>query len=96
MAEPIFALFGFDCAGRDAAHEPALAEPVFAELKITQRVSGSANFSLDVKCAHNTGGHHQRCKASHPPGVDKVGEGVLCPYSIDIPWYRDSEARDGR
>lgn len=36
-----------------------------------------------VKCKYNTGGHGQRCKASHPD-TDKVGEGIICPYSFDI------------
>lgn len=51
---------------------------------------GTDTISSHVKCPYNTGGHGQRCKASHPE-VDKVGDGVLCPYALDIPYYADGK-----
>jgi len=80
--------FEIKCPGRKAPGIPALEKPV--DVKVTFRQSGNSIHG-NVECPHNTGGHGQRCKASHPPGIDKVGEGVECPYSLDIPWYSDQE-----
>lgn len=74
------------CLGRSAKGTPALHTPVDVKITINQHAE---TITLSVKCPHNTGGHGQRCKASHPPGVDKVGQGVTCPYSLDIPYYHD-------
>ena len=42
-------------------------------------------------CSFLTGGHRQRCKASHPD-LDKVGDGVACPYSFDFPYVLENNA----
>jgi len=73
------------CLGRRAPGIPALREPVDAVVHIRQ---AGNSISLDVNCIYNTGGHGQRCKASHP-NVDKVGDGVFCAYAVDIPWHHD-------
>ena len=73
----------FACHGRNAFGDRALTLPEQAEL--TQRCGMETGFSASVDCPHNTGGHGQRCKASHPD-VDKVGQGVGCPYSFDYPY----------
>ena len=75
------------CLGRKGPGEPALEVPVDAEVQVGN-ASGCNTISLNVKCVHNTGGHGQRCKASHPD-VDKVGDGVDCPYSLAVPYYHD-------
>lgn len=76
----------FKCRGRDWIGNKPLASPVDVVLRVSQ--SGE-NFSINVACVHNTGGHGQRCKASHPE-VDKCGAGVACPYSMDIPYCIDN------
>lgn len=80
--------FPIKCKGRNSKMEECLTEAV----KVTVKVSRSCgNFiSISPKCIYNTGGHGQRCKASHPK-VDKVGEGVVCPYSLDIPYALDEK-----
>lgn len=40
-------------------------------------------------CPFLTGGHRERCKASHPD-QDKVGDGVSCPYSFDYPYVSEN------
>jgi len=42
-----------------------------------------------VNCIHNTGGHGDRCKASHPD-KDKFGKRIWCPYSFDFPYVLES------
>ena len=71
------------CRGRNSMRQEVLAEPVGAVVTVT--CYDKKNISLAIKCPHNTGGHGDRCKASHPPGVDKVGDGVACPYAAYIP-----------
>lgn len=78
-------VFPIKCRGRNALGEEVLPKPVSAKVKVYQSPGDEKNISLSVDCVHNTGGHGQRCKASHP-GKDKVGEGVGCPYSADIPY----------
>jgi len=77
--------FQIKCQGRRAPGIVALEEPVSARLIIGQVGN---TIDIRVKCKYNTGGHGQRCKASHPE-ADKVGEGVYCPYSLDVPFYHD-------
>lgn len=64
-----------------------LLEAVRVEIKIYKR-PGSSDLSSLVDCPYNTGGHGQRCKASHPHS-DKFEEGVHCPYSFDLPYAFD-------
>ena len=73
-----------ECKGRNEIGDEVLATPVNVEVEI-YKIRGGNLISSDVECPYNTGGHGQRCKASHPE-VDKVGEGVGCPYSFDIPY----------
>lgn len=80
--------FTIPCYGRDSDGNPALEKPVQAEVNVSQ--SSLWTISLNVKCPHNTGGHGQRCKASHPE-VDKVKKGVNCVYSVDIPYALDQK-----
>jgi hypothetical protein len=79
-------IFQIRCRGRKAPGVEVLKRPVNVKLEVRQRGDGVL---LSVRCKHNTGSHGQRCKASHP-NVDKVGEGVLCPYSLDIPHCLDA------
>jgi hypothetical protein len=72
------------CKGRNPRMEECLAKAVNASVEV-YKSPGSSMISTQVHCPHNTGGHGQRCKASHPK-KDKVGEGVVCPYSLDIPY----------
>ena len=84
MAKYLEQIFPVRCKGRDSEGEEVLCTAVKAEVKISQGPD-SDMISSSVYCKYNTGGHGQRCKASHPK-VDKVGEGVGCPYSFDIPY----------
>lgn len=79
------------CKGRDANGNEALTEAVGACVQITKSAESNM-LSSTVNCRYNTGGHGQRCKASHPE-VDKVGEGVGCPYSFDIPYALEKRNR---
>ena len=78
-------VFPIVCRGRDAAGNNPLREGIEVEVRVYQSL-GSSSISSSVTCPHLTGSHGHRCKASHPPGVDKEGEGVLCPYAFDIPY----------
>ena len=80
-------VFPIECKGRDSAGHLALKDAIDVKVKIYKRPGGSDISSL-VECSYNTGGHGQRCKASHPE-VDKEGEGVICPYSFDLPYALD-------
>ena len=73
-----------ECKGRNKTGDEVLATPVSVKVEV-YKSRGSNLILSDVECPYNTGGHGQRCKASHPE-VDKVGEGVGCPYSFDIPY----------
>ncbi len=73
------------CFGRDASYQSTLTKPVFACVDVS---SDGEHISLNVQCRYNTGSHGQRCKASHP-NEDKVGDGVFCPYAIDLPYAPD-------
>jgi hypothetical protein len=73
------------CYGRTLIGKPALTEPVEVDVRL-YRSPDTDTCCCDVNgCPHNTGGHGQRCKASHQ-GTDKVGDGVLCPFAFDYPY----------
>ena len=72
------------CQGRDRYGHKALEKPIEVSVKI-QKSPGCSTISSLVDCQYNTGGHGQRCKASHP-GVDKKWGGINCPYSFDVPY----------
>ena len=76
--------FPIECKGRNELGDEVLDTPVNVKINIHKR-PGSNTISSDVECPYNAGGHGQRCKASHPETY-KVGEGVRCPYSFDIPY----------
>lgn len=78
--------FSLKCKGRDKNKRNVLSEPVAFKVQVSVR--GDNALSLSVDCVHNTGGHGQRCKASHP-GVDKPKDDVFCPFSIDLPHVMD-------
>ncbi len=82
------------CRGRNDLGEEVLKDSVNVEVKI-HTSPGSNIISSNVRCQYNTGGHGQRCKATHP-NVDKVGEGIGCPYSLDIPYAMDNAQREGK
>ena len=71
------------CFGRDENNKKALKESVDVLVQV-YKSPGSNMISSNVTCPYNTGGHGQRCKASHPT-VDKIyGKEVYCPYAFDI------------
>jgi hypothetical protein len=72
------------CRGRTMVGESVLDEPVAVEVKL-YRSPDTDQCCCMVECPHNTGGHRQRCKASHQ-WTDKLGEGVLCPFAFDYPY----------
>lgn len=74
------------CRGRTWTGEPALAEPVEANVRLGRDMGWSMPACCCyVSCPHNTGGNGQGCGASHPSS-DKEGEGVLCPFAFDYPY----------
>lgn len=77
------------CKGRDMEGKEALEEGIPVVISIRPRkppIVLNAEIVVEpVRCPYNTGGHGQRCKASHP-GQDKVGNGVFCPFSFDYPY----------
>ena len=77
---PVF--FNVSCSGRDAEGQEILVTPVSARVKVRLLEDGKT-IDVGVECPHNTGGHGERCKASHP-GQDKVGEGIRCPYAARL------------
>ena len=76
--------YSIECKGRNEKGQEVLSSPVEVNVKIL-KTAHSNDLSSLVECPYNTGSHGQRCKASHPY-VDKVGDGVPCPYSFDIPY----------
>jgi len=76
------------CRGRDDRSDEVLDDSVKARIIISKR-RRSNDISINVDCPYNTGSHGQRCKASHL-NIDKIGEGVLCPYSVDLPYAFDN------
>lgn len=82
-------IFPIKCRGRDEARKEVLSEPVEVFVNVHQSPGVDTSISASVKCQYNTGGHGQRCKASHPY-VDKKRNGVICPFSFDVPYIFDS------
>jgi hypothetical protein len=64
--------------------EQVLDKPIEVEINLHRRPD-SGDCCCDVKCPHNTGGHGQRCMASHP-WTEKEGDGVFCPFAFDYPY----------
>ena len=82
MKERIVAI---QCAGKGFDGKPVLPETIPVLIQIRHGRGGQANTSVEpTGCPYNTGSHGERCKAAHPR-QDKVGEGVLCPFSFDFP-----------
>ncbi len=71
------------CRGRGFQGEEVLDKPIAV---IVELDNSDVMISVGPNdCPFNTGGHGQRCKASHPH-QDKVGAGVGCPFSFDYPY----------
>ena len=83
--------FPIRCKGRDENGNDVLEKAVNVVILVRKSPS-SDTISTEVRCPYNTGGHGQRCKASHPRS-DKVGDGVGCPYSLDIPYALENPNR---
>lgn len=72
------------CGGRDKNGNPVLDQPLDVRVILAKR-PGSNSIAAGPKfCTHNTGGHGERCRASHPD-KDWIGDVILCPYSFDFP-----------
>ncbi|MDP3639786.1 MAG: hypothetical protein Q8R53_01110 [Nanoarchaeota archaeon] len=86
LDEYITQTYPVECKGRNKVGDEVLDHSVSVKVQIYESPKSNM-ISSNVECPHNTGGHGQRCKASHPE-VDKVGDGkgVRCPYSFDIPY----------
>jgi hypothetical protein len=80
-------VFPIKCRGRDYDGKEVLKKPTDVKVKISKSPAGPY-ISLDVECSYNTGGHGQRCGV---PDQDreKIGEGVFCVYSLDLPHAMD-------
>jgi len=83
--------FPIKCWGRDSKGEHTLEKAVKVEVQVYQ-IPNTNMISSSVSCKYNVGGHGQRCKASHPK-VNKVGKGIICPYSFDIPYALEIKNR---
>ena len=81
--------YPIECKGRNKVGDEVLDVPVSVNVRI-HKSPGSSMISSRVECPYNTGGHGQRCKASHRD-FDKVGEGIGCPYSFDIPYALETK-----
>lgn len=86
------------CKGRGREARPVFDQPINVSVRLSQ--CGDIISVNPQHCPFNTGGHGQRCKASHPD-QDKVGIGIGCPYSFDYPyacgrpdWTMPSELKD--
>ncbi len=74
-----------ECKGRDENGSEVLDEALDVEVKI-YKSPGSSMISSNVDdCPYSAGAHGQRCKASHP-NQDKIGKGINCSYSFNIPY----------
>ena len=71
------------CRGRGFQGEEVLDNPITVTVELDK--SDDMISVGPQACPFNTGGHGQRCKASHPD-QDKVGAGVGCPFSFDYPY----------
>lgn len=85
MSEYIKQIFPIQCKGRDTNGKECLDEAVEVEVKIYKSPDCDI-ISSQVKCQYNTGGHGQRCTAFDMGMVEKTGQGIICPYSFDIPY----------
>jgi len=75
------------CKGRGPLGQDALQKPIPITLTVRAHPFTKSDMisCAPADCPYLTGGHGQRCKASHPT-QDKVGDGVLCPFSFDYPY----------
>lgn len=74
------------CFGRNSEGKNALSVAVGFDLIITQPEGDCQSISVSAeKCPCITGSDKQRCRASYPDGVDKIGAGIICPYTLNIP-----------
>ena len=76
-------IFPVECRGRNPLGREVLAQPVEVKVRV-YKSPGCNSITSAVDCPYNTGGHGQRCRASHP-GVEKLGEGVFCAYIFAVP-----------
>lgn len=79
------------CNGRGPNGEGVLEKPINVVIELSRPYLRKPN-DIEVvpkDCPFLTGGHCQRCKASHPD-KDKVGTGVLCPYSFNWPYVLEN------
>ena len=81
-------LVQIQCCGRGPTGETVLQQPVGVTVRLSSPGPGPMISVGPTDCPYNTGGHGQRCKASHPE-KDKVGAGVLCPFSFDYPYAQE-------
>lgn len=78
-------LVEIQCRGRGPGGKPVMKKPIKVTIQI-QKHAGIGTICVGpLKCHFNTGGHGQRCWASHP-GQEKVGDGVECPYAFNYPY----------
>ena len=78
------------CLGVDANNNSPLEQVAHAVVYIG-KPPGKHTFAVSVKsCPYNTGNNGQYCKASHSD-VDKIGEGVNCPYKFDLPYVDEDD-----
>ncbi|MDD5738395.1 MAG: hypothetical protein PHY72_00495 [Candidatus Pacebacteria bacterium] len=78
------------CKGRGSDGQEVLENSIRVVVQVSHPyASKPGDVLVEVNCRFNTGSHKQRCKASHPD-LDKVGDGVLCPYSFDFPFVREN------
>lgn len=81
------------CVGRGPDGGGVLEKPINVVIKLSRPYLKKPN-DIEVvpkNCPFLTGGDPQRCKASHPD-EDKVGAGVLCPFSFDWPYVLENNA----
>jgi hypothetical protein len=88
--EKFMVLIPIECHGIGKDGQEILAKPVKLNIVIRKNPDGNEISVNPKKCRHNTGGHGQRCKASHPY-IDKGGEDFFCPYAFDYPYAKESE-----
>ena len=79
-------VFPMTCFGRNTGGKNALQTAVSFDLIMTRPEGDSQSISVSAEnCPYITGSDKQRCKASYAPGIDKVGAGIICPYTLNIP-----------
>ena len=78
--------FPTECNGRDKHGKEVLENAVKVRVIVYRRAGNKDSISTLVEdCPYNTGGHGQRCKASHPEKYKVEGLEALCPYVTNIP-----------